>query len=364
MTFPCLNIDLDKIEHNARIITGLCRDHGIAVTGVTKVTCGNPQVAAAMLRGGVIGIADSRLENIRRLRDAGIPGPRMLLRIPPLSGVDTVVQAADISLNTEPAVLEGLSEAAQRHGRLHEVILMVELGELREGIPPDELLPLVEETLKLAGIRIVGLGTNLACFSGVVPSAAHMQRLVDLAEAIERRFAIDLRWISGINSSGLELIASGQLPERVNHARIGEAILLGRETTHRRPWPDTFQDAFELQAEILELRRKPSRPAGELAEDAFGRQPAFENHGQILRALVNVGREDLVVEGVRTLDSRLRILGASSGYTALDVSAAEGELRVGDVLTFSVNYAALLAAMTSEYVKKQPRRAGPAATET
>jgi predicted amino acid racemase len=191
-----------------------------------------------------------------------------------------------------------------------------------------------------------------------------MQRLVDLAEAIERSFAVELRWISGINSSGLDLVASGRMPKRVNHARIGEAILLGRETTYRRPWPGTFQDAFSLHAEILGLRRKPSRPEGERAEDALGHHPAFEAHDRMLRALVNVGREDMDVEGIGPLDKRVRVFGASSGYLALDVSRAEGELRVGDVLRFSLNYSALLAAMTWKYVKKRPKGAGLAGTET
>ena len=352
MASPTLHIDLGKLEHNARTVTDLCAAHGIAVTGVTKAVCGDPRIATAMLRGGAAGIADSRLENLRRLRVAGIPGPLMQLRLPALSRVDEVVSDAGISLNAESAVLEALSQAARRIGRVHEVILMVELGDLREGVEPDALLPLLGRARGLPGIRIVGLGTNLACLSGVVPSASNMRHLVELAEYVEKRLATGLRWISGVNSSGLHLIAAGQMPPRVNHARIGEAILLGRETTRRDPWPGTFQDAFELRAEILELMHKPSRPVGERSEDAFGRHPAPENHGRILHALVNVGRQDVAVDGIRPLDGRLQILAASSDYLALDVSAAEGELRVGDTLAFALNYAALLAAMTSPYLAK------------
>jgi len=353
MTSPRLQIDLDKIEHNARIITSLCARHGIAVTGVTKATCGDPAIASAMLRGGVVGIADSRLPNLQRLQAAGIPGPLMALRLPALSAVDAVVRHSDLSLNSEWTVLEALSAAVQRHARPHEVILMVELGDLREGVRADELIPLAEQAAKLEGIRVVGVGTNLACLSGVVPSTAQMQRLVELAEAVEQALGVALRWVSAANSSGLELIAAGAMPVRVNHARIGEAILLGRETTHRRPWPDTFQDAFTLHAEILELRHKPSRPSGEQSEDAFGGHPAFENHGQILHALVNIGRQDVDVDGIRPLDPRLQTLAASSDYLALDVSAAAGELQVGDTVGFSLNYSALLAAMTSAYVNKE-----------
>ncbi len=352
MKTPYLTIDLDKIEHNARVIVGLCHEHGIAVTGVTKVTCGHPEVASAMLCGGVTSITDSRLENIQRLKSAGINSPFILLRVPPLSAVDEVVALTDCSLNSELDVLEGLSAAATRSGKVHDVILMVDFGDLREGIWPDDVMMFVREAINLAGIRIKGIGTNLACFGGVVPSEDNMNQLVALAKAIEHRFGITLEWISGINSSGLELVSAGKMPQCINHARIGEAILLGRETIHRKPWPDTFQDAFILHAEILELKKKPSLPVGERSKDAFGLLTEFEDKGLILRALLNVGREDIDVDGITPLDSRISVLGGSSGYLVLDATAMEDNIAVGDELTFTLNYSALLAAMTSEYVSK------------
>ena len=362
MVSPCLTIDLDKIEHNARGIVELCKGRGIEVAGVTKGVCGHAGVARAMLRGGVSAIADSRLENIQRLQADGLRTSWMLLRIPPLSGVEAVVDAVDVSLNTELAVLSGLSKAALQQDKVHDVILMVELGDLREGIMPHELAPLVAQAVRLPGIRIRGLGANLACFAGVVPGEDNMQRLVDLAAEIERGFDLSLEWISGINSSGLELINAGHMPGRVNHARIGEAILLGRETTRRRPWPGIWQDAFILQAEVLELKRKPSLPQGKCSEDAFGRRPLFEDRGEMLRALLNVGREDLDVNGILPLDTRLTVLGASSDYLVVDATLATGDIRVGDTLAFTLNYSALLAGMTSEYVKKCPLEKSALAT--
>jgi predicted amino acid racemase len=283
---------------------------------------------------------------------AGVDTSFILLRLPSLSAVDEVVESVDLSLNSELAVLEGLSGAAIRAGKVHDVILMVDLGDLREGIWQDDVITFVREAIKFEGIRIKGIGTNLACFAGVVPSEGNMNQLVELANEIEHSFAIALEWISGINSSGLEFIAAGNMPQRINHARIGEAILLGRETIHRKPWPDTFQDAFVLHAEILELKKKPSLPVGERSEDAFGRLTEFEDKGNVLRALINVGREDIDIKGIAPLDARINILGGSSGYLVLDVTAAEDNIAVGDELSFTLNYSALLTAMTSEYVKK------------
>ena len=353
MTRPFVTIDVTKIEHNARSIVRLCATHGIDVVGVTKGTCGHPDVAKAMLRGGASSIGESRMENIRRLKAAGVETSYMLLRIPPLSEVDEVVESVDVSLNSELSVLLGLSEAACRRGRVHDVIIMIDLGDLREGILPADLVPFVRDALRLRGIRIVGVGTNLTCFGGIVPSARNMNELVVCANELEKTFGLELTWISGANSSALELIASGSMPKRMNQARIGEAILLGRETVHRKPWPGTFQDAFLLHAEVLELKEKPSVPIGERGEDAFGRSPEFVDRGDIERAILNVGREDVDVEGMTPVDPRLAILGASSDYIIVDVSRAEHRVRVGDTLTFALNYSALLAAMTSEYVEKR-----------
>ena len=357
MTQPYVSIDLNKIEHNARLVMALCKTHGLTVAGVTKGVCGHPEVAKAMLRGGVTSIGESQLANIHRLQSAGVRASFLLLRLPALSEVDVVVDCADVSLNSELVVLEGLSEAARRRGRTHDVIVMVDLGDLREGVWPRDLMSFVPEALRLPGIRIVGLGTNLACFGGVMPSEENMRLLVALAEEVERTFDCTLQWISGVNSSGLKLMTSGRMPRRVNHARIGEAILLGRETTHRQPLPGAFQDAFMLHAEVLELKRKPSLPIGARGENAFGHLTTFENHGVMTRALLNIGREEVEVEGLTPQDSRLTILGASSGYLLADATAAE-TVCVGEELTFSLNYGALLSAMTSEYVDKRPMSGG------
>lgn len=358
MAHPYITIDLDKIEHNARVIVELCRGHGLAVVGVTKCSCGHPGIAQAMRDGGVSAIGESQLENIHRLKNAGVSGPFMLLRLPSPSEADAVVASVDVSLNSELVVLAALSQAAQRRGRRHNVIVMVDLGDLREGLWPTDLTHFIGEALRLDGIRIVGLGTNLACFAGVVPSENNMQRLSDLADEVERNFNLQLQWTSGANSSALNLIAAGRMAARVNQARIGEAILLGRETTQRASWPGTFQDAFSLHAEILELKRKPSAPVGQRSQDAFGHLIALENHGEIERALVNIGREEIAIEGLAPVDSRLKILGASSSYLVVDTSGAAGAFKVGDELRFALNYGALLTAMTSEYVKKKARRHG------
>lgn len=354
MAEPRVTIDLDIIERNARAVTEACMRYGISVFGVTKGTCGSPQVAAAMLRGGVIGIGESRFENILRLRQSGLTCRILLLRGPPPSRVDETVTGADISLNSELAVIEGLSRAAVRRSRVHEIILMVDLGDLREGIWPDDLLPTVAEIVRMPGVRLVGLGTNLTCFGAVLPSERNMGQLAGCAAAVEAEFGIALRYVSGGNSSSLPFLLEGRMPLGVNNLRIGESILQGgRDTFFDQPWEEVDRDAFLLEGELLEVKLKPSVPIGESGVDAFGGHPVFVDRGDRLRGILNLGREDVVVEALIPQAAGVEVLGASSDHLIVDVTDMRAPPRVGDRLRFHMGYAALLAAMTSEYVEKQ-----------
>ncbi|MBF0249977.1 MAG: alanine/ornithine racemase family PLP-dependent enzyme [Alphaproteobacteria bacterium] len=352
MSHPRIHIGLAKIAANARTIVGMCAAHGIEVLGVTKATHGDPQVARAMLAGGVTGLGESRLESIERLKAAGIDAPMTLLTVPALSEADAVVEHADVSLNSELSVLQALSDAALARGRIHDAVVMVDLGDLREGVMPDYLDGFLADAVKMTGVRIRGLGANLTCFGGVAPSPENMAVLVRLARDARAAHGLALDWVSGGNSSALRLIQSGHMPAGITHARIGEAILLGRETTHREPWPGTHQDAFVLSAEVVEVKEKPSHPVGEVVEDAFGHVPDFPDVGDMDRAILNVGREDVAVEGLTPADSRFTVLGGSSGYVIVDVTPAHGSVKVGDRLAFTLNYAALVAAMGSPHIEK------------
>lgn len=346
-----LTIDLDVVEANAGALVTECATHGIAVTGVTKAVCGHPEVAAAMLRAGVTGLGESRVENIARLREAGIDAPITMLRVPSLSYADSVVELADLSLNSEVAVLEALSAAALARSTVHEVVVMVDLGDLREGVWPDEVPSFLRRVAALAGVRVVGLGANLACFGGVAPTTENMGRLVELVEAAEADLGRPLPMVSAGNSSALALLAAGGMPARATHLRLGEAILLGRETVERRPWPGTRQDGARLHAEVIERRRKPSVPSGPVHEDAFGHHPEFVDRGWLEHALVNVGRVDVDVDGLCPLDPGVRILGASSDYLVLDVTGAgAAAYPVGAEVVFDLGYGALVTAMSSPYV--------------
>ena len=354
MAGPEIIVDIQKIKENTKTLVDFCNSKGIAVTGVTKVTCGMPLVGQAMLDGGVVSIGESRIENIQRLRSSGINAPIMMLRIPPLSQVDEIITSVDISLNSELSVIRSLSEAAVKRGKVHKIILMIDLGDLREGIWPTDLMDVAREVVQLNGVRIAGVGTNLTCFGGVLPSRKNMNELVGYAEKIEKEFDIELEIISGGNSSSLPLLMEGGMPDRINHLRLGESIVLGRETVNGTLWPGCHHDAFQLSAEVIELKKKPSVPIGETGMDAFGETPVFSDKGDILRAILSVGREDVIIDNLDPVDKGISVLGASSDHLLLDVTESYKSLELGDKVNFNLNYGALLASMTSNYVKKIP----------
>lgn len=352
MSLPEIVIDLAKITQNVEVIKLISNPYQMDVVGVTKVFSGEPKIAAAMLAGGIRMLADSRLENLARLKRAFPETPLMLLRLPGLSRVEETVALADVSLNSNLDVLQALSQAALKLPKQHRVILMVDMGDLREGIWPVDLLQLVAQVLPLKGLLLEGLGVNLACYGGVIPTSENLGHLVELAEEVEREFGISLPVISGGNSASLSLLQSGNIPPRINQLRIGEGIVLGRETVNRQRLPGAFYDAFILRAEILESYDKPTVPIGSIGQDAFGKVPTFLDKGWRKRGIIALGRQDVPIEGLILRDARLRIFGASSDHLIVDVTEVP-DLAVGSVVEFDLNYGGLLGAMTSPFVHKR-----------
>jgi ornithine racemase len=346
---PRIEISLSQIQDNARILSELYGQKGISLMGVSKAVLGEPSIAAAMIQGGVRFIADSRIENIQRMKNAGVSAQFVLLRTP-LSQAESIVKSVDISLNTELETLRKLSYYAKAHNKHHQVIIMVELGDLREGILSRDISQFIRQALLLSHIKIVGIGCNLACYGGVKPDAQKMQELSELVDILEKEFQVSLEVVSGGNSANYEWYESVQDVGRINNLRLGESILLGCEAVSRRAIPGLHMHAFRLIAEVIESKEKPSLPFGEICQDAFGNVPSFQDRGMQQRVIVALGRQDVLVSGLKS-NSELEILGSSSDHIILD--GTNHHVQVGDEVSFSLDYGALLAAMTSPFIKKQ-----------
>lgn len=349
MTAPRLEIDLDKIYHNARTLVERLAECGISVTGVTKASLGLADIANELLRAGVSALGDSRIENIEAMRGEHVAAPMILIRSPMLSQADRVVRQADMSFNTELAVINRLSCAARDANRMHKVVLMVELGDLREGIMPADLKETVRAVLGLPGIVLSGIGANLACHGGVSPDAGNMSELAALADSVEASFGVSLDLVSGGNSANLDWALSGADTGRINNLRLGESILLGCEPLHRQPIKGLYTDAITLVAEVIEAKIKPARPWGTIAQTAFGEAAVVGCQGDISRAILAIGHQDVDPSGLQA-PCGIRILGASGDH--LIVHSDNIHQAVGAEIRFGLNYSALVRAMTSPFVAK------------
>ena len=347
---PRIEINLAKIAHNANILLNLYGSKGVGLTGVTKGVCGFPEIARVLVAQGIQILGDSKLKNLKKMRDANIVAEYVLLRSPALSEVESVVDYADISLNTELVIIKRLSDIAVNREKVHKIILMVEMGDLREGIMPEDLEPFIQKVLEFPGINLVGIGANYACFGGVKPDEDKMDKLSSLAVQIEQKFSLSLSFVSGGNSANHSWLMATESSGRINNLRLGEAILLGKETLCRKAITGLYTDAFTFVSEVIESKIKPSVPYGEIAQNVLGIFPQFEERGNIRRAIIGVGFQDVLISGL-TPKLDLEILGSSSDHTVMD--AKKVNLLVGDEVAFSVNYGALLSVMSSPNVFKK-----------
>lgn len=351
MKYPQLQIDRQKLIYNVKRILELTDRNRMHCHFVTKGFCAYRPMVDAMVEAGAQYFADSRLENIKRLDGYG--SSHMLIRIPMITEVADVVQYCDLSLNSDYKTLCALSDAALTADRRHGVLLMVELGDLREGFMPDEIVKVAGDVLKLRGLYIAGLAANFNCYGGVIGDEKKLTQLVALADEIRQTYDIRLPMISGGNSGLVYLLEENRMPEGVNDIRLGESVLFGRETSYGRRIADLYTDVFTLRGEVIECRRKPSVPDGEIGPNAFGEFPVFEDRGIIRRALVAVGRHDASIEDLVPRMSGIEILGASSDHLILDVTNAVKEVQVGDIIDFGVNYNVMFKSMLSPYVYKR-----------
>jgi len=305
------------------------------------------------VEGGVDGLADARMENVMELRKKGFTLPITMLRLPRLSDVINVVKHTDASINSEIIVIEALAKAAKKFKKIHQVILMIDVGDLREGLLKENVLEVAKQISCFKEIKLAGLGTNMGCFGGILPSPDNLGLLVKIGLYVERELGIQLEIISGGGTSSLYLLENHQVPVGVNQLRIGEGILLGTDTTNNRKISWLHQDVFLLRAEVIEVNSKPTMPTGTIGRDAFGHIPEFVDIGVRKRAIVSMGKQDVNVEGINPIDEKLIILGASSDHLIVDITDSEQAIKVGDQIAFSLNYAGLLSVSDSKYVKKR-----------
>jgi ornithine racemase len=357
--YPNLTLDIKKLKHNLDSVAAITKDRGnCSLMIVTKGFCADRNVVEMVAKHPEVDyLADSRIKNIVSYAEfARANGKKtVLLRLPQASEIKEVIRYVDISFNSELSTIQLLNEEARKQEVNHKVVLMIDLGDLREGIfteNADEVFSTVRKTLAMDHITLHGLAVNLTCYGAIIPKEDNLSQLCNWADRIEGKLGIKLEMISGGNSSSLYLIDKGHLPKRINNLRLGESFLLGNDTAYGTKVAGTVDDAFLLEAQIIEIKQKPSLPIGEVGVDAFGHRPTYEDRGIMKRAILAIGKQDIDVDSLIPLDTQIRVLGGSSDHLLLDLTAATHKYKVGDILTFKVGYGSMLKAMTSPYVEK------------
>ena len=352
MTSPRIEVDLRKMRHNAETVVGRLKERGIRVTGVTKAVCGHPAIAQAMLDGGCTGLAEARLSNVRRLRKADINCPITMIRTPMLSQVDEVVQLCEASYNTEILVIAGLAAAAIRKKRVHDIILMVEMGDLREGILRGNVGAIAQQVMNMPGVALKGIAANFACLSGIAPTAAKMAALSSLSNEIEGQCGPYMETVSGGNSANLPWALGKQPIGRVNDLRLGEAILLGVDPITGEQIDGMSTDAFTLIAEVIETDAEPTPPSIALVNPDLAKLRLVSNDAGARRLILALGQQDTDIQGL-TMPPGTTLIGATSDH--LVVGTHLSTLRVGTEMKFQMNYNGLMRAMAAPDIETELR---------
>lgn len=361
MYMPVLEINLRKLQDNARIEKQLLAQSGIEVMAVNKVFDGCIETAQAVFDGGIEVIAESRTYNLKKIKAIGCT--TCLLRSPCLSEIEEVVRYADISLNSEPVVIRALSAEAQRQGKTHQVLLMVDMGDLREGIwfsEYDQLLSVVTLIDELPGLALYGLGTNFNCYGTVLPTVKNGDEFRAIAQRIEQDSGVHIPRLSAGNCTSYHLLDKGIWPQGLNHLRIGGLHEFGIEYVEmkyldefhhsQKPVEKACSDMYVLEAEIIELNSKPTVPVGELGVDAFLQSKTFTDRGIRRRALLAFGRQDVPAENCIPCDDCISVLGQTSDHTLVDIEDCQQSLKPGDVVRFELDYTGLLMACQTKGV--------------
>lgn len=348
--YPQLEFDLALLRSNADAVISRCRGMGIRVCGVVKGVDGLPEAARVLRAAGAAELGTSRLEQVAKCRAAGVPGPWLLIRIPGLTELPDVVALCETSLQSEWPTLLALEEECLRQNKTHRVIVMTDLGDLREGFwDKKELVDVCERVERdLPHVQLAGIGVNLTCYGSTKPTPEKMNELVGLARQVEQRIGRKLEIVSGGATSSFTLVHWGTMPAGVNHLRIGEAILLGKDLQVDwgiRDMDYLRMDALTLRAEVVEVKDKPTYPIGEFAIDAFGRKPVYEDRGIRRRAILALGRADVgELESLIPREPGLTVIGGSSDHCIVDVEDCPRRLQVGDIVGFSLCYSHMLYA--------------------
>jgi ornithine racemase len=350
-----LNLNRTKLRENYFFLKTLFDQNQVEWGVVSKIFCGNRKFLRELIALGVREIHDSRISNLAKIKEIDSAIQTVYIKPVAKRNIPKMVTYADVSLNSELKTIQWISEEAFRQQKNHKVIIMIETGDLREGVMGDDLVDFYEEVFELPNIEIVGLGTNLNCLNGVMPSPDKLIQLSLYRQIIELKFKKTIPWISAGTSVTIPLLLQKQLPKGINHFRVGETLYFGLDLFEERVIPGMHDDVFELNAEIIEMQQKPMLPSGDLGANPSGEFTEIDmslSGVSTFRAILDIGLLDVDPKFLIPEDSGTSIIGASSDMLIVNLHDNPHQYQVGDILKFNLKYMGALHVLNSSYVEK------------
>lgn len=346
-----------KLKINYSFLEEHFKQRQISWAIVTKLLCGNKEYLKEVMDLGIREICDSRISNLATIKELNPKIETVFIKPPARNVLEDVVKYADASFNTELTTIKWLSEEAQRQGKTHKIIIMLELGDLREGVMGDELLDFYKEIFKLPNIKVTGIGSNLNCLSGVYPSEDKLIQLSLYKKLIEAKFDRKINWATGGTSVVVPLLFKEQVPKGINHFRIGETLFFGKDLISDEVIEGMHDDVFRLFTQIIEIHEKPKVPRGYMGENPSGESVEIdeEDYGEkSYRAIIDIGVLDISkADFLMPDDKSIEVVGASSDMLVVDLGETASNYKVGDLISFKLKYMGALSLFNSEYVEKR-----------
>lgn len=360
-----LVIHIERIKENIKYLSDYFESNDIEWSLVTKVFSGDKTFLKHLLTSDVIekinSVGDSRLTSLRNLREVN-PNLRTIYIKPPAEVYShDVVKYADISLNSSFSTIKALNEAAKEEGKIHQIIIMIEMGELREGVNREEVINFYKKVFQMTHIEVVGIGSNLGCMYGVEPSYDKLLQLLLYKELISARFKKELKLISGGTSITLPLIEKASVPKGINHFRVGEAVFFGISPLDNKAFKNLNTETFEFYANIIELEEKKVVPDGVISEANIGQTSNFKEEGSVetsYKAILDFGMLDVDKADIEFIEEKgLSFVGITSDMIVIDVGnnkteSGQKKYRVGDKIKFKPSYMAVARLLNSKFIEK------------
>jgi len=354
MAFIFLN--KEKLKHNYQYLNKLFKKHNIEWAVVSKVLCGNKIYLKELIDLGVKQICDSRVSNLKAIKEIDPSIETLYIKPPAKRSIKNIVKYADITINTEFTTIKLLNEEAKKMKKIHKIMIMIEMGELREGVMGDAFIDFYESVFNLSNIEVVGIGTNLSCLYGVLPNQDKLIQLNLYEQLIEAKFNKNIPYVSGGSSVTIPLIFKGLLPKSINHFRVGETLYLGTDVYNDSTIRNMEYNVFQLFAEIIELSEKPIVPTGEMGTNVEGHEYEFDDSDvgkSTCRAILDIGLLDFEVNHIQPKDNDIELVGSSSDMIVLDLGKNPKKYKVGDLVEFSLDYMGTLTILNSKYIEKR-----------